>query len=95
MTDMDDREKRIDGILSDIDEIASQVIRDLLERRRRAGISTVTRAVINQALEQAEEYLLKERGQLEEDGKFSFIIFVEKRFRNPEYRETFYRRYGC
>ena len=95
MTDANDREKRIDAMLSSYDELLHLSIRDLLERRRRAGISTITRAVIDQAFEQTEEQILRNRDQLEEDGKSSVIACVERRSRDPEYRETFYRRYGC
>ena len=89
---MSDKAEKLDKLL---DERIDEDIREHLERRRRAGTNTISRAAIDQVFEQTEETLLKDKNQLEEEGSYNTIAFIKRTLRNPELRKKYYRRHRC
>ena len=90
---MRDRTKKLEELQALLEETIDDGIREQSERYRRAGVNTITRAVIDQVFEQTKENLLKDQDHLEEDGSYGTIAFIARTFHDPELREKFYRRY--
>ena len=76
-------------------ELIEERVREHVKLYHRASVTTITRAVIDQVLEQVQEDLLKDQDQLEENGMYNAIDFIKQTTRDPELRNQFYRRYGC
>ena len=94
MTDANCRDRQWHEMLGLQAELINDYICEDLERRQRAGLTTVTRAVIDQSIKRYFEDRLKDRQQLEEKGTYGVIDYLERERRNPGFRERYYKRYG-
>ena len=95
MVDANRRDEQLHKISALEYETITSYIREDLELRQRAGLTTVTRAVIDHSVERWFEDRLRDRQQLDEKGMYGVIDYLERQRRNPEFRNQFYGRYGC